>query len=109
MQDRYKSAIKYTTDDGQLTIEDSRADDGLFRLFAANDRIIICFEVQDITVIDDSRNDSDLIQLMIKNKPPIYLKSAQEATEIATFLGVGKFCYEERGNNLIPVSQCFPQ
>ncbi|MBS0045176.1 hypothetical protein KFE26_23310 [Shewanella sp. M16] len=102
--DRYESSIKFTTNDGFLTIEDFQNVDNSFRLFAGGERIVIAFEASHVTIIDDTKNGTDIIELKIINNHPIYLKSSKEASEIAEFIGTEVFCYDESGNNLVPVS-----
>lgn len=102
--DRYESSIKFTTNDGFLTIEDFQSVDNSFRLFAGGERIVIAFEASHVTIIDDTKNGTDIIELKIINNHPIYLKSSQEALDLAQFIGAEIFCYDESGNNLVPVS-----
>lgn len=103
MQDRYESAIKYTTDDGLLTIEDFQHVDNSFRLFTCGERIVIAFDASQVTVIDDSKNGTDIIELKIRQNSPIFLKNSQEASSIAEFIGVEVFYFGECGNDLVPI------
>lgn len=103
MQNRYKAEAIYTTDDGLLTIESFQAVDNSFRLFACGERIVMAFDTSQVTVIDGSMNGTDIIELKIRHNCPIFLKNSQEASAIAEFIGVEVFCFDECGNDLIPV------
>lgn len=98
-----ESQVIYKTDDGLLSIESFQHIDNSFRLSACGERIVIAFDASQVTVIDDSKNGTDIIELKIRQNSPIFLKNSQEASSIAEFIGVEVFCFDECGNDLVPV------